>query len=104
MASNSRVLNLTTSQHLKPSQAISRIDQCLSRWVHMGISICDLTLAEMVCARAEQSKLEEPLEMPEVAGITWEPPIAERSYTFLNNRRALIAEARQFASQAIAQL
>jgi hypothetical protein len=104
MASNSRVLNLTTSQHLKPSQAISRIEQCLSRWIEHGKTICDLTLQEMVCARAEQSKIQEPLETPEVMGVIWEPPIAERSYTFLNNRRALLAEARQFAAQAIAQL
>jgi hypothetical protein len=104
MASHNTVLNLTTRQYIKPSQAITRVEQCISRWIERGRTICDLTLHEMVCARAEQSKMQEPLELPEVVGITWEPPIAERSYTFLNNRRALLAEARQFASQAIAQL
>jgi hypothetical protein len=104
MASHTRVLNLTTGQFIKPSQAINRVEQCLSRWAGIGRAIVDLTLAEMMCARAEKSKLEAPLETPEVPGVTWEPPIAERSYTFLNNRRALLAEARQFASQAIAQL
>jgi hypothetical protein len=104
MASHNSVLNLTTRQYIKPSQALTRVEQCISRWIERGKTICDLTLAEMVCARAEQSKIQEPLETPEVVGVTWEPPIAERSYTFLNNRRALLAEARQFAAQAIAQL
>jgi hypothetical protein len=104
MASNTRVLNLTTGSQIKRSQARNRVEQCLSRWIEIGFSICDLTLQEMMCARAEQSKMQEPLETPEVPGVTWEPPLAERSYTFLNNRRALLAEARQFASQAIAQL
>jgi hypothetical protein len=104
MSAHAKVLNLTTGYRIKRSQARNRVEQCISRWIEIGFSICDLTLQEMVCARAEQSKLQEPLETPEVPGVTWEPPIAERSYAFLNNRRALLAEARQFASQAIAQL
>jgi hypothetical protein len=107
MSNNQQVINLTTGERMKLKRAKRKVEEGSMMWVVPFESVRAVTwqdLPDLKETRENHAKLEAPLETPEVAGITWEPPIAERSYTFLNNRRALLAEARQFAAQAIAQL
>jgi hypothetical protein len=107
MSNNQQVINLTTGERMKLKRAKRKVEEGSLIWVEFSESVRSVTwqdLPELKETRENHAKLAKPLDTPEVAGITWEPPLAERSYTFLNNRRALIAEARQFASQAIAQL
>jgi hypothetical protein len=107
MSNNQQVLNLTTGERMKLKRAKRKVEEGAMIWVVPFESVRAVTwrdLPELRETRENHEKLITPLETPEVAGLTWEPPLAERSYTFLNNRRALLAEARQFASQAIAQL
>jgi hypothetical protein len=107
MSNNQQVANLTTGERMKLKRAKRKVEEGSLIWVSFGEYVRSVTLRdlpELKETRENHAKLEAPLETPEVAGVTWEPPVAERSYAFLNNRRALLAEARQFASQAIAQL
>jgi hypothetical protein len=107
MSNNQQVINLTTGERMKLKRAKRKVEKGSMMWVVPFESVRAVTwqdLPDLKETRENHAKLEAPLETPEVVGVTWEPPIAERSYTFLNNRRALLAEARQFASQAIAQL
>jgi hypothetical protein len=70
MASNARVLNLTNRCTIKKSQALRRIEQCISTWVVEGYEIRDLSLSERVQARAVQSRAEEEaFPLAEVPGV-----------------------------------
>jgi hypothetical protein len=106
MSNKFRVLNISTGATCKYKQAKHKVEQeCVWAWVDdTQRQVRNRTVGEMVTAVAVRNKTKRPLCFPEIRGVTWEPPIAERSYTFLDNRRALLAEARQFAAQAIAQL
>jgi hypothetical protein len=69
MASNARVLNLTNRCTIKKSQALRRIEQCISTWVVEGYEIRDLSLSERVQARSVQAQLREALPFAEIPGI-----------------------------------
>jgi hypothetical protein len=101
MASHTRVLNLTTGLRIKRSQAIGRVAHGISEWVEMDFTVRDLTLAESIAARREQAKRQQPLELSEVHGLTYEPPVYERSRTFAANRRDLLMQARQFVQSQV---
>jgi hypothetical protein len=96
VASHTKVLNLTTGCRIKRSQAVNRIEQCTSEWVETGFSIRDLTLAESIQFRSNQARLRAPLSSPELPGLRYAPPATENTHTFLNNRRSLITQAREF--------
>jgi len=78
MCAHGKVLNISTNQRIKRSQARNRVEQCLSAWVEDGLSIRDLTLAERVAARSEQARLRaleaEVLTGPEVGGCRFVRP------------------------------
>jgi hypothetical protein len=96
MASHARVLNTTNGCRLKRSQALNRIDQCISAWVEQGFTIRDLTLAERVQARTIQARLCEPLPNMELPGLVFEPSQANLAST----RRGydIIRQAHAFAA------
>lgn len=100
MASHTRVINLTTGNRLKRSQASNRVQQRISEWVDEGFSIRDLTLAEMVEERSIQSSAEAQeainLGNTEIPGLVYEPPAQERNFKFQNERAMLLREAREF--------
>src|SRR5579875_1076831 len=56
MASHTKVLNISSGLRIKRSQAYRRIEQCVSEWVEDGVSIRDLTVAEMIAARSMQAR------------------------------------------------
>lgn len=69
MASHARVLNLTNGCTLKKSQALRRVEQCISTWIVEGYEIRDLSLQERVQARSIQAQLRESLPFAEIPGI-----------------------------------
>ena len=74
MASNSKILNVTTNRYVKRNQALGRVAECISIWVEEGVSIRDLTLREMVAARSVQARMNEPVAGIEIPGIIFQPP------------------------------
>ena len=93
MGTHAKVLNVTSNMHIKRSQALRRIDQCISTWVD-SFTIRDLSLAERVHARSERARLEEALAFAELPGLKFQPP----AYAQESTRReyALAAEANKF--------
>jgi hypothetical protein len=102
MSNNFRVLNVTRGFTLKFKQALKAVDECACAWVDESrTQVRDVTLSEAISLRNEQARRQQPLELPEVHGLTYEPPVCERSQTFAANRRDLLMQARQFVqSQA----
>lgn len=74
MTNNARILNLTRKFSLKYKQALKAVDNCACAWVEPGVSIRDLTLAESIMRRNEQSRQREPLESAEIPGLIFKPP------------------------------
>jgi hypothetical protein len=97
MASHSRIINLTNGFRIKRSQALGRIEQCISEWVEEGVSIRDLTLAQRVARRAQQSKEREPLAFVELPNVVYRPPIGAQAAYYESKRLAF--EANRFASE-----
>lgn len=110
MASNTRVINLTSGCRIKRSQARNRVEQCLSVWIDDGFTIRDLSLAERVTARKEQAKLEEGLfyyvqgkdgkliakpYLAELHGLKYEPSMQNQASTRLSY--AILKQANAFA-------
>ena|SRR6185437_7794319 len=89
MCAHGKVLNISTNQRIKRSQARNRVEQCLSAWVEDGLSIRDLTLAERVAARSEQARLREPLAVAELPGVKFEPSVSGLE-AYRNGRRMVL--------------
>lgn len=107
MAPDTRILNLTRGFRLKRNQALRAIEECACTWatdaqcdeanVPRRSAIRDLTLAESIAARNQQAREREPLESPELPGLTFQPPSSAVSSSPL--RRRLIQAANQFVAQ-----
>lgn len=93
MDTHAKVFNISSNMRIKRSQALRRIEQCISTWVD-GFSIRDLSLAERVQYRSEQARLATPLAFAEIPGLKFEPP----AYAQESTRREyqLAAEANKF--------
>lgn len=70
-------------------------EQCSHAWEEDGVSIRKLSLAEMVAARAEQTRMQEPLPLSEIPGLKFEPPPG--ALAGYRESRTLVLEAHQFA-------
>lgn len=107
MASNKRILNLSTKRTLKRSQAIGRVEQCISAWVKKGEDgyvpneerIRDLSLAESIALRSKQARESEELDRSELPGLTFKPPIGAQAAHVNEMRQAF--EANRFYSAAV---
>lgn len=75
MASHARVINLTDGRRIKRSQALRRIDHCVSGWVDEGFTIRNLTAAESIAARNQQASMRDPLERCELSNVHFEPSL-----------------------------
>jgi hypothetical protein len=95
MASNQRIFNESRRWFIKRSQAIGRVEHCVSAWVEFGVSIRDLSLAESNAKRSEQMR--EPLEWAEMPGLIYRP--SERGQVATRQGYALIREANDFCLQ-----
>lgn len=93
MASQTKVMNLTSGLRIKRSQARNRVEQGLSAWVDENFTIRDLSLAEMMAVRAEQSRRRAPIASAEIPGI---------KVTGIVQDFALIRAANQYAQEATA--
>lgn len=96
MGANRSVINLTRGYYIRYKYALYSIENCCSaEWVEEGISIRDLTLAEVVAKRAAQEKLlTDPLAFAELPGIVFRPP----THAIPSNQASqdLAEEARKF--------
>jgi len=99
MASNARILNLSNNRTVKRSQAIGRVEQCISVWVEVNMSIRDLSNAERIQARSIQAREALELEHAELPGITFKPPIGAQAAHVMEMRNAY--EANRFYTEAI---
>ena len=98
MGTHAKVLNTTSNMHIKRSQALRRIDQCISTWVD-SFTIRDLSLAERVQYRSEQARLATPLAFAESPGLKFEPPAYAQEST--RREHALAAEANRFVVECL---
>ena len=99
MASNARILNLSNNRTVKRSQAIGRVEQCISVWVERNVSIRDLSNSERIQARSIQAREQLELEHAELPGITYQPAIgAQAAYAI---ERRMSYEANRFYTEAI---
>lgn len=96
MASHTKVVNLTDGRHIKRSQAMGRVEQCISEWIEENVSIRDLTLRESIARRSEQARLNVPLANAEIPGVVFEPPANAQAAT--RREHQLLAEANAFAT------
>lgn len=99
MASNARILNLSNNRTVKRSQAIGRVEQCISVWIEPGISIRDLSNSERIQARSVQAREALELEHAELAGITYQPAIGGQAAYALERR--ISYDANKFYTEAI---
>lgn len=96
MSSHARVLNVTNGCRIKRSQALGRIEHCISTWVEEGFTIRDLSLAERVQARTKQTNDREPLALAEIPGLIFQPSLsgqasARRGYALIREAHAFVA-------------
>ena len=113
MGTHAKVLNTTSNMHIKRSQALRRIDQCISTWVD-SFTIRDLSLAERVQYRSEQARLQQGLEyfvegkdgklvakpfFAEIPGLKFEPPAYAQEST--RREHQLAAEANKFVVECL---
>jgi hypothetical protein len=98
MGTNAKILNTSSNMRIKRSQALRRVEQCISTWVD-SFTIHDLSLAERVHARSEKARLEEALAFAELPGLKFQPP----AYAQESTRReyALAAEANKFVVECL---
>ncbi len=73
-----RVLNLSRNSHLKLHQAQERIAAGTAVWVQIGISLRELTLAEILARRLRHHESGQPLPYRNVSnelpGLVFQPP------------------------------
>ena len=96
MAASFRVKDLTAGRELKRSQADRLVELCVYAWVEQGVSIRKLSLAEMVAARSEKARLDEPLPLSELRHLRYEAPESKKNAAFMNGRYQVLRESRQF--------
>lgn len=94
MGSHAKIVNLSNGHRIKHSRAIRLIDQCAAVWAVPHVSIRNLTVSEMVKARSEQAKLQEPLPYAEVHGLRYDPSM--NGVEASRRERGLIWEAHDF--------
>lgn len=88
-----KILNISRNYYIKCTQALRGIENCAFTWVVEGETVRDLSLAESIGKRNEQSKNAEPLPYAEVAGVTFKGPIP--------NDFNLIRQAHEFCANAV---
>ena len=98
MGTHAKVLNTTSNMRIKRSQAMRRVEQCISTWVD-SFTIRDLSLAERVHARSEKARLEEALALAELPGLKFQPPANAQEST--RREYHLVAEANRFAVECL---
>ncbi len=98
MASCVRVENKTNGCWYKRRHAERAVENCSAAWIEYGVSIRNLTLAESIAARNEQSRLREPLPFAEIHGLTFDPPASGVAAT--RREGSLLWAAHQFATKA----
>lgn len=96
MSGNSRVQNVSRGYSMKFRQAAKGVAACALAWIEYGVSVRDLSLAESIAARNEQSRLREPLPLAEIHGLTYEPQPKDRAAYRLE--QALAWQASAFAA------
>ena len=99
MASHSRILNLSNNRTVKRSQALGRVEQCISVWVEADISIRDLSNSERIQARSIEAREQLQLECNELPGLTYQPAIGAQAAYMIERRMAF--EADKFYTEAI---
>ena len=99
MASNARILNLSNNRTVKRSQALGRVEQCISVWVETNVSIRDLSNSERIQARSIQAREALELDASELPGIVYKPAIGAQAAYIIERRTAF--EADQFYTKAI---
>src|SRR6185437_7444914 len=98
---SSRIVNLTNGHRYKFNQAKRLVEnQCACAWVVYGVSVRELTVDEMVKARSEQAKRQEPLPYKEIHGLRYEPSVRGLE---ASRREGLLAwQAHQFVAEQAA--
>jgi hypothetical protein len=56
LALYARVFNVSRQYSMKHKQALRAVENCACAWVEFGVSIRDLTLAESIAARNQQTQ------------------------------------------------
>lgn len=92
MANSPRVVNLTRGLHWKFRRAEKAVYECACEWVEYGVSVRDLTLAESISRRNEQSARREPLAYAEIPGLVYRGPIPQ-DYALILQANKFVAEA-----------
>ncbi len=95
MSAHAKILNLSSGLKIKRSQALKRVQNCISAWVEPNRTIRDLTLAESIALRSDAAHLAEPLPMAEIPGVHYKPQEGKQSPF----PHALIRQANMLASQ-----
>jgi len=95
MNSNARIYHVRGFT-LKFKQALRGIEECAFGWVEEGKIIRDLTLAESIAARNQQSKLREALPLSELPNLRYEAPESQRNSEFWDQRAELLRQSGQF--------
>jgi hypothetical protein len=98
LASQKRVLNVTTGHHLKRGAVERAFEACAVDWVEKGVSIRNLTLQESILARRVQALEREPLPYAELHGLSYDPSAS--GLLASKAGAALIRAAAQFVEQA----
>jgi hypothetical protein len=92
---STRIVNLSNGHRYKFNQAKRLVEQqCALAWVQYGVSVRELTVEEMVKARSEQIRLQEPLPYAEVHGLRYDPSASGIEAS--RRERGLIWEAHDF--------
>lgn len=99
MSNNTRIFNVTRKYALSFKQAVRAIENSTAVWEVYGMSIRDLSLAESIKARSEQTKLREPLPNAEGFGLTFEPSVS--GLTAHRKERQLLWQAASFVANTI---
>lgn len=93
---NEHFFNVSRNCYIERTQAMNRIGLNMD-WVQEGVSVRELSLAEMVALRSQEARSNGgrgPLGRAELSHCIWEPPERDR-YT-QGERQALVWQAYQF--------
>jgi hypothetical protein len=103
MSNNQQVLNVTTGEKMKLKQAKKLVLEGRLLWEVENESVRSVTFADLPELKhtiEHYARLRAPLSSPELPGLRYAPPATENTHTFLNNRRSLITQAREFVGAA----
>lgn len=101
MSNNQEVTNVTTGESMKLKKARRRVAEGALIWVVENFTVRSVTFADLAALRETVLAPVQPspckpaalLCTPELHGIRFAPPAAERSISFLRRRRTLISQA-----------